>query len=306
MINKILRLANKRGFTLIEIMVAVFIGVIVLTAVYANFLTQYKSYIANSFVTEMQQNGRVALDALTRELRMAGYGIFSTGTNTWKAFIFANDANCNWFPKCTNNEIVFAYRNPAYKVTLQSNGTDFLTGTMSMFTGTTLFVQSADKMKAGFVINKSGCGTCTAIDRYASASCLYNDAQDLGTNYGAGTAYQAKYAHFFMSGTINPTLDPPVLYYWDGTYKDSVGGEKLIRPIASGIEALNFTYLDKDDKNIYPTDPMANPDNIRKVIVEITARTSKIDPDIRDYRRRTFREIVLIRNMYSLNPNFNF
>jgi type IV pilus assembly protein PilW len=68
---------DRRGFTLIEVMAAVVIFSIVLTAVFATFTFQAQSYTTQSRVAEMQQNLRIALDTLQRDIRMAGYGISS-------------------------------------------------------------------------------------------------------------------------------------------------------------------------------------------------------------------------------------
>ena len=38
-----------------------------------SFLSQHRSYLAQDDVVEMQQNGRVAMDMLTRDIRSAGY-----------------------------------------------------------------------------------------------------------------------------------------------------------------------------------------------------------------------------------------
>lgn len=68
---------DRRGFTLIEVLAAVAIFSIVLTAVFATFTFQAQSYTTQSRVAEMQQNLRVSLDTLLRDIRMAGYGINS-------------------------------------------------------------------------------------------------------------------------------------------------------------------------------------------------------------------------------------
>jgi len=64
---------GNRGFTLVELMVAMAAGAIVLAAVMTSFLSQHKSYLVQDDVVEMQQNARVAMDMLTREIRGAGF-----------------------------------------------------------------------------------------------------------------------------------------------------------------------------------------------------------------------------------------
>jgi len=60
------------GFTLVELMVAMTIGLIVMSAVYSTYRTQQKSYVLQEQVAAMQQNIRAAMYYMTREIRMAG------------------------------------------------------------------------------------------------------------------------------------------------------------------------------------------------------------------------------------------
>lgn len=63
---------KENGFTLVELMVAVAIGLIVMAAIYSVYRTQQKSYILQEQVAGMQQNLRAALFYMAREIRMAG------------------------------------------------------------------------------------------------------------------------------------------------------------------------------------------------------------------------------------------
>lgn len=61
------------GFTLIEILVALLITSILVTAIYHFFIGQHHAYTVQDQVIEMEQNARAAMDLIRRDLRMAGY-----------------------------------------------------------------------------------------------------------------------------------------------------------------------------------------------------------------------------------------
>lgn len=61
------------GFTLIELLIAMAVGMIILTAVYSVFTQQSKQFANQEVVVEMQQNARMAMDIITRDIRLAGY-----------------------------------------------------------------------------------------------------------------------------------------------------------------------------------------------------------------------------------------
>jgi type IV pilus assembly protein PilW len=64
---------TSRGLTLIELLLALSIGMIVLGALTATFILQRKAYSTQEQVIEMTQIARAAMDMIGREVRMAGY-----------------------------------------------------------------------------------------------------------------------------------------------------------------------------------------------------------------------------------------
>lgn len=79
-----LSLKNTQGFTLIELMVSMLIGLIILNGVIQVVLNSKRSYLDNQEVSQIQENARFAIDTLSRELRMAGYfGCAPAGTGNF-------------------------------------------------------------------------------------------------------------------------------------------------------------------------------------------------------------------------------
>ena len=66
---------NRKGFTLIELMVAMVVASIVMAAIYSVYRSQTQAHRTQQIVVQMQQNMRAALYLLEREIRMAGYSV---------------------------------------------------------------------------------------------------------------------------------------------------------------------------------------------------------------------------------------
>jgi len=64
---------TDKGFTLVELLIAMVITVIVMAAIYSVYYSQQKSYNTQQQVAMMQQNLRGAMIMLTKDIRMAGY-----------------------------------------------------------------------------------------------------------------------------------------------------------------------------------------------------------------------------------------
>lgn len=72
-----------RGFSLIELMVAMTIGLVILAAVVQIFVRSHSTYQLDEGLSRVQENARFAMDFLSKDIRMAGYmgcnsALFST------------------------------------------------------------------------------------------------------------------------------------------------------------------------------------------------------------------------------------
>ncbi|MBN1932201.1 MAG: prepilin-type N-terminal cleavage/methylation domain-containing protein [Desulfobacterales bacterium] len=64
---------DNKGFTLIEMLIAMAVASIVMTAIYSAFDSQQRTHTTQQQVVDMQQNIRSALYLMGREIRMTGY-----------------------------------------------------------------------------------------------------------------------------------------------------------------------------------------------------------------------------------------
>lgn len=65
----------EKGFTLIEIMVGLLIAAIVVAAGFVVLTTTEKSTRANDQTVETQQNARIAMEILSKDIKLAGFGM---------------------------------------------------------------------------------------------------------------------------------------------------------------------------------------------------------------------------------------
>lgn len=92
---------DKRGFTLVELLVTLVICGLVLTAAYQFFITQNKIYLREKELAAMEQRLRTAINILAKDLRKAGYdpngnhsvGINATSDDTQIIFSYVNATN---------------------------------------------------------------------------------------------------------------------------------------------------------------------------------------------------------------------
>ena len=64
---------KERGFTLTELMIVTGLLGLVLSGMYNMFVHQQKSYTVQDDVAVMQQNVRIGLSYMVKDIRMAGY-----------------------------------------------------------------------------------------------------------------------------------------------------------------------------------------------------------------------------------------
>lgn len=115
---------NLEGFTLVELMVSMGIGMVILAAVTTTFMSQTRIYNAQEQINEMQQNARGVLDILSRELKMAGYkpngGGFNGVTYSTTQLMVQADLNSDGAistSSTANEQITYAFDSANQQIT---------------------------------------------------------------------------------------------------------------------------------------------------------------------------------------------
>ena len=75
------RKLRERGFTLIELMISIVISSVIVAGGYTVLTTTHKATISNERAVGTQQNIRVAMELIARDIKQAGYGM-PTAPNT--------------------------------------------------------------------------------------------------------------------------------------------------------------------------------------------------------------------------------
>lgn len=138
-----IKFRNLEGFTLVELMVSMGIGMVILAAVTTTFMSQTRIYNAQEQINEMQQNARGVLDILSRELKMAGYkpngGGFNGVTYSTTQLMVQADLNSDGAistSSTANEQITYAFDNANEQITraVGSGSAQILAEHISAFT----------------------------------------------------------------------------------------------------------------------------------------------------------------------------
>ena len=88
--------SSQRGMSLIELMVAMTIGIILSLGMFEIYSGTRQSYQVQEGLARLQENARFAIDVMTRDIRMAGYTGCYTGDMSTVENILNNQTNYGW------------------------------------------------------------------------------------------------------------------------------------------------------------------------------------------------------------------
>ncbi len=267
---------ESKGITLVELMVAVVISAILIAGLFRTFIGQQKTYTVQEQVVEMQQNARLAIGKMMKEIRMAGFGNIS--------MVLPVTINGKTF----NN--VISHNDPPGGLTVIT-----VVGTTTIATDpgspNQIQVTSLTDSKGNTLFD-------TGSRRYISVGGL--ESYQI-TDVDSGTKTLTLNGNPFQ----NPKNGTPVFALRAVSYR--VNGGNLERDVNLGdgfeIMADNITSLQLqclDAAGAVIADPVTQAATIRVVKVTVSARTEVADPDYKsgDGRRtRTITSNIQVRNM---------
>ena len=275
-------LQSSKGVTLIELLIALVISAIIVAALYRAFVSHQKNYAVQERVADMQQNVRVAISRMMREIRMAGFGNLGD--------VLSSPGGVNGYtdvitPNLTTVTIVGGLRQiSTLKVDAIANQKNI---TLPNATDASEF----DGAIHHFICIE-GIESNTVQSRVGAVLTLANP---LKANHPAGTAVFKIHA---ITYGIRDDHGTPVLFR--DLYSNTASSKR--ETVAENIENVQFQYFDANG-NLLEL-PIADSGIIRMIQVSLTARTNMPDPEFKGgdgFRRRTITSNIQIRNM-GVNP----
>lgn len=308
---------NLKGFTLIELMIALVILSIVIAGIYSIFNTQHKSYIVQEQVVDSQQNVRIAMNMISRDIRNAGAGIAllcgATATEGLGSVIQPNDGGADGPDSIT---VTTFFLSPVKTIT-----------TAAVNQAATFPIEDITGWAAGQSGIIADCSVNPAIFTIfnitaVAGGLVHNSNSDANSTNGRNHDYPAGSPVAMLDGNrrsgsyiyaIDSATEPlhPQL-----TLDENKGGGA--QPLAINIEDMQIRYILRDGTT--SNAPAATSD-IRSVEISILARTDRTDskwtvgsqpllgnratqlaytttdPNINQYRRRLLQSTELVRNI---------
>ncbi|MFQ5803132.1 MAG: PilW family protein [Candidatus Methylomirabilales bacterium] len=244
-------LGDDRGFSLLEILIALSTFFIVLFAVYTTFDTSQATYAAGEQRADIQQNARVAMEVIGADLRLAGYG-FPTGAGNvitaanatsitfWGDVMGASTTICN--PDVGTGITTF---NVADVSGIQAGDTIYL---INGGQSEQLTVQSVN-ITPDLPPPAVPCDTPDTITTTTGTAAAY----PWGSQVGRPSSIQFSWAANTLS-------------------KDDGEGGGL-QPLADNIQNFQLQYFDAADNLIAAPVPVLNLPNIRRMTISFTAQS---------------------------------
>jgi type IV pilus assembly protein PilW len=314
-------MGKQAGFTIIELLVAVALGLVILAGLFRTFKVQHDTYVVQDQVSAMQQNLRAAMYMITRDLQMAGY---YTNFDRNNRQLDWNDLDGDSNP-ANNTEsgrpLIFAVNN-ASASGIKAN-TDVIIIVKAGSEGRTL--TAGEGASAGVI-------SLSTRDFDADGTA---DLNNTGRKFGLLVKQDLSFADFFQVDSASGSINPPggltenytsgdtvyrtdVIIYRvtdDATrpclVRKNLGDDTGYQVVAENIDNLQFRYQLND--GTWTNDPTGNQFRVRAVEVLLVARTAFAQRGYRDtssitfgtetisvndsYRRKTLNSLVKTRNV---------
>ncbi len=283
---------NRKGMTLIELLVGLSVSGILIAGIYRTFVSQQHTFTVQEQIVDMQQNVRLSINRMTRELRMAGFG--GGGSDGWyKDFpagteFFKHGVIYGAYTDITNpagggtSVTVLEGYEPLIRTTLSVTGN---ADDKSISVSDVSSFDQPPNPKIYISINGTEAHHIKTID--AGAKTITFPAWDKGL-----IAVHQIGEPVYLVAAVTYSVG-----MFDGKsclLRDDHMGAGL-QPVADNVESLQFAYFDANGN------PTANPPDIRMIRVAVVVTSDQADRDLAKagdgLRRRTLTTNIQLRNL---------
>lgn len=310
---------KHKGMTLVEVMIAITLGLLITAAITTMFVSMRKSYKQNDSIARMQENARFAMEMITQDLRHAGF--FGNEADpmfidTTRALSVASSSDdCGGTAGGVNG--IYNFASPVLLLNYGNNLTSD-PGSISV------------SVKGVNVSIFSECVTDTELNPDGSSILLVKRSSTTDTDAGSiasGVVYtraNGSQSQLYHSGNPSTLVNgtnleyQPHVYYidTDNTLQrkflqySSSAPELVSEPLAEGIDAFHIEFGIDTDHNGTPeyyytptADSISNVtiDDAVSATVYILARTTEADRDHLDNKTYSLGSM----NLGPYNDNFH-
>ena len=269
------RCRGHEGFTVIECLVAMSIGVIILSSGFRLLTDDSRTYQSQIQTSEMRQNARSVMEMMSRDLLSAGYGM--TDVAGYVPIIICNE------PTVTDTFSSTA-------VTLRVNNKEISTGLSDTMPQTsaelkvTSIVGFVEGMRV-LIADNTGAYQWMIITQVQNSNHLQHNTTDLDNWYKP------------ENGTIITSMDE-ISYRYNAT---TLTVERMVNAgpwiaVAENVTSLNLRYFKGDLTEMTP-DNDGDRSAIRKIRIELKARTAEKDRRTNRYNKYLINTEVAPRNL---------
>lgn len=327
---------SARGFTLVELMISMVLGLIVIGGALGVILANRQSYRTNEGLSQVQESARTAFELLARDVRQAGVTGCDSNGRVANVLEFQPGMSMPWwqtwfglrgFDGAQNDPAVgFGSATPDNRI----NGTDSLQ--LQGIEGTGLSIVSHQPTSAQFQINTTTTAIASddivmvcdfdhaaifKITNYNSSNTtvVHNakEGKDWPHNCSKGLGYPTEcttngnaYAYGPNSQLARLTA---VDWYIGNNQRPAEGGRSLFRrrmtaapeEIVAGVSDMQVTYREEGEADFVQAGAVTVWTNVNAIMIELTMQSAdqRISTDTRENSgrlERTFTNIITLRN----------
>ncbi len=262
---------NKKGFTLVELLIGILMASVVSYAAMSLYITQHKQMIVQDQVADLQGSVRAATEVIAKAARSAGYNVAGPVTAI-ETYDTNPDTIVLTYDSGGLEDVQLEFGMPQVSAELRCDGHD-LSG---LNDNEWIYIYDPAADFGEFLL-------VTQV-QYGSSNIQHN-TMPLSMLYPAGSQVTKMTRVKFFIDQSDP--EHPNLMI------QNFGSNPEV--FAENITDLNFRYFMKNGSIVTQT---ASPNDIRMVEIDVVGRTDSPDDEFaNDYRTRNFNLRVKVRNL---------